>query len=67
MVVIAGTVVGFAPVTRCGEFLGERGGPFAPGEETGLRQFDGERKGVGFPRFGKDRLRIGHRVHAGSR
>jgi hypothetical protein len=67
MVVIAGTVIAFASATRSGELLGERGGPLAPGEETDIRQLDGERKGVGFPRFGKDRVRIGHRVHAGSR
>jgi hypothetical protein len=67
VVVIARTVIGFAPALRDGEFFGERGRPFTPGEEPGLRQRDGEPKSVGFPRFGKYRLRIGHLVHAGSR
>jgi hypothetical protein len=67
MVVIARTVIWGAAPARGGKLFGEHGRPFAPGKETGFGQLDGEREGVGFPRFGKDRLRIGHLVHAGSR
>ena len=37
MVVIAGTVIGFAAPTCGGELLAKRGRPFAPGEEAGFR------------------------------
>src|SRR5215469_13789355 len=56
MVVITGTVIGFAAPVCLGELFGERRDPLAPCEESVLRQLDSEREGVGLPRLGENRL-----------
>src|SRR5260370_37747555 len=62
MVVIAGAVVGFAVSARRGELGRERRRPLAPGEVPSFRELDRKREGMGLPRLGKDRLRVGHRL-----
>src|ERR1035438_10113682 len=41
------------------DFCDESFGPFLPGEEALLRELDGEREGLRFPRFGKYGFRLG--------
>ena len=55
MLIVMGAVVGFAAVGGGCEFLGQRPGPFFPGEVTLMGKLYGKREGLGLPCFGKRR------------
>jgi len=55
MVIVARAVIGLAALARCGKFGPQRRRPFAPAEEAGFGQPDGERESMSLPRLGEDR------------
>jgi len=58
MMIVARAVVGLTALARCGKFIPQRRRPFAPREEAGFGQLDGERESMGLPRLGEDRAAV---------
>ena len=55
MLVVSGTIVGFAAPGGGREFVRQGGRPLFPGEVPPLRKLHREREGLGLPRLGEDR------------